>query len=361
MAKGRNGPPWGKLALGATLVLALVLAAVGDPRMRVEIRVWSPDGTVRRVSPDVGVYYQACVHPEGTSVIFSGSDGGPPRVWRAELPSGDVRALTPADKAAFLATYSWDGSSIVFSSDLESDLPSVPLRDLEDARLYRPGTKHGDKRRDFSLYLMDEHGGGVRRVTRGAHRDLRGTFSPDGSELAFFSNRKFLHPLWIVDSAGEGEPRPVPFEGPEAWGAFRPWYTKDGVHLYFFGNPMRGDPRKRIARIPAAGGVPEPLAWDDRGKSQGPFVDPDGEHLLFHTDRTGRAELWEVPLNGGEPRMLEPSLPDLPPDRKVMHPTRARDGTLAFDVTYDPGSPAVRTLRRWRRALLDRFSTWLSG
>ncbi len=341
------------------LSTALALWLVEPPRMRAEVYAWFPDGTTRRVSPDAGTYYQSCVHPAGTSVVFGGAETGPPRIWRADLGTGQVAPITPPDSAAFLATYSWDGASIVFSSDRAFDKPSIAVQDTPDPRLYRPATT-GEHLRFFNLFVAPDAGGDARQVTRGRFRDLRATFAPDGARLAFVSTReRRVSPLFTVDVAGEETPRAIPFDC-DAWNAYRPWYTADGSELYFFGERESTEPtgaasRKRIAHLPVAGGAVETVAWDDRGKSQGPFLDPSGASLLFHTDRTGRSELWELPFDGGEARMLVPPGLDLPDDRELMHPTRARNGVITFDASYADGSALHRAL--W--ALRARLASWM--
>lgn len=336
----------------ATLALALLLA--GEPRMRADVFAWMPSGEVRRVSPSEGTFYQACVSPDGTSAIFAGGDVGPPRVWKADLATGEARPLTPPDSAAFVASWSWSGEEIVFSSDRDSGLPSIELQDTFDPRLYRPATS-GPNRREFNLYVMDPDGGHVRRITSGPYRDLRATFSPDGERITFHSDRRPYAPLWTTRADGTGEPQPVRLEGEVRWDAFRPWYSADGSELWFFASVIGGDPRKRVLHVSAAGGQPKPLAWDDRGKTQGPFIDPLGPYLLLHTDRTGRSELWEVPLEDGQPRMLVPPGLDLPADRQVMHPTRSRTGVITFDASYRAGGALVRGLQDVRAGLSWRL------
>jgi len=296
------------------------------------------------------------VNPKGTSAVFGGAITGPPRIWRADFTTGEVAPITPADSAAFLATYSWDGESIVFSSDRAFDAPSIEVQDTPDPRLYRPATT-GANLRNFNLFVVPDAGGEARQVTRGPFRDLRASFSPDGTRLVFMSSRGAA-PFVTVDVAGTEEPTPIPFEG-GAWNPYRPWYTADASEIWFFGepvprNPLAGRPtyaRKRLAHFPAGGGRVETVAWDDRGKSQGPFVDPSGKSLLFHTDRTGRSELWEMPFDGSAPHMLVPPGLDLPEDRELMHPTRSRNGVITFDASYSSGSWCRRALDALRRKL----------
>jgi Tol biopolymer transport system component len=83
-----------------------------------------------------------------------------------------------------------------------------------------------------------------------------------------------------------------------------------------------------MCKIPADGGDFVPLANDDRGLSHGPFVDPNGEVLLMHSNRSGTWQIYELPLDGaGPPRLLQP-----PGFVKATHPTRAKNGVITFDV-----------------------------
>ena len=313
-----------------------------------KVYAWFPDGRVEDVSPEAGTYYQSCIHPNGTDVIFAGAETGPPRIFRTDFSSLVPKPLTPADSAAFLATYSWDGTRIVFSSDRDFPGRSIGVEEIPDPRLYRPGTRGGDRHRYFSLYIMDADGSNVRRITTGEHRDLRGSFSPDGRTIVFFSDRSYETPLWTVPADGSAEPTPIPVEGNERWTAFRPWYSLDGETIYFFGSRKGIADRKRILFLPVTGGRPHTLPWDDRGKTQGPFIDGTGRNLLFHSTRTGRAELYEYPLDGDEGRMLVPPLdPSLPEDREVMHPTRSKNGVVTFDISLKTYSPLDARLYGW--------------
>jgi dipeptidyl aminopeptidase/acylaminoacyl peptidase len=65
------------------------------------------------------------------------------------------------------------------------------------------------KNKNFSsLYLVPTGGGRMRRLTRGDHVDHSPRFSPDGTRLAFLSNREKLSALWVLPMDG-GEPNRV--------------------------------------------------------------------------------------------------------------------------------------------------------
>jgi dipeptidyl aminopeptidase/acylaminoacyl peptidase len=64
-----------------------------------------------------------------------------------------------------------------------------------------------------------------------------------------------------------------------------------------------GKYRKRLWRVPAAGGAAEQLTSADANDGS-PRFSPDGKTLLFLSDRAGSGQSWLLPLAGGEPRKL---------------------------------------------------------
>jgi len=95
--------------------------------------------------------------------------------------------------------------------------------------------------------------------------------------------------------------------------------------LYFF-TDING--RHQICSASADASNVVPLLNDDKGLSHGPFVDPFGEVLLMHSNRSGLWQSWELPLDGKSPvKLLEP-----PGFNQATHPTRAKNGIITFDV-----------------------------
>jgi TolB protein len=139
--------------------------------------------------------------------------------------------------------------------------------------------------------------------------------------------------LWSVPVDQSAAPRPLQSRG---WG-YRPWFSADGQSIFFF-TDVGG--RHQICRMPAEGGEPSPLSNDDRGNSHGPFTDPNGECLLMHSTRDfGRMRLWQLPLDGSPPTLIQP-----PGFTAGAHPTRSKNGIVAFDGSRD--SRSIRAVIR---------------
>jgi len=278
-----------------------------------DVFAWFPDGQVKKVSSGNGIYYQPCIHPEGTHVVYSGNSSGTLRVWKADLKTCDVVPLSPAGSGARHPAFSWDGKKIAFSSDKASGQSAERIEDMSTKGV-------PPKNQIVNIFIMDSDGNNLKQVTKGSYQDQRPTFNPDGKNIAFVSNRSGELRLWVVPADGGAEPIPLQEEG---WG-YRPWYSADGKWIFFFTDI---DWRRRICKIPAEGGELIPLPNDDAGRNHGPFADPGGKSLLMHSKRDHYWEIWELPLDGGPAHRLMPA-----GFLSAAHPTRSKNGIITFDV-----------------------------
>jgi Tol biopolymer transport system component len=283
------------------------------------IYAWFPDGRVERVSPADGIYYQACIHPEGTDAIFFGASAGSPLLWKAAFAAGELTPLTDADAGARHPVYAWDGQAIAFASDR---LSAGAHERIED---FIASTRRVAGDVTFNIFVADADGNQTRQITFGAYQDHRPSFSPDGQTVVFASNRDGAIRIWRAPADGSESPRQILTEG---WG-YRPWYSVDGQTIFFYSDMRSDEPgQDRICQMPAGGGPVRRLPNDDRGITHGAFADPAGECLLVHSTRSGEWGIWELPLDGSPMRQLQP-----PGYRVVSHATRSRNGVITFDTT----------------------------
>jgi Tol biopolymer transport system component len=273
-----------------------------------------------RVSPGDGVYFMACVQPDGDHVVFWGGSTGRPRLWIAD-GTGGFDALTDASRSARFPVYSADGRSLAYAS---SSHPTERIERLRNqSSIGRP-----DPRARMSIVVRRGASGRERHVTDGRHQDERPALSPDGKLVAFISDRGGPNGLWVAHTDGLTQPRPLVVHR----GVYRPWWSADGERIFFFTFGRR----HQIHYVAAAGGAPVPLANDDRGWTHGPYADLGGGQLIVHSTREGVPfrnlwSLFELPLDGGRPRRLMP-----PGHERGAHGTRARNGVLTFDVSRRP-------------------------
>jgi len=301
-------------------VLAVVLLVNGATKLHfyTNVYAWYPEGRIKKISPGDGIYFQPCIHPGGTHVVYYGNSTGPPRVWVAEIETKEAVALTPAESNARHPVYDWKGERIAFSSDYVFDQKHETVEEMTPSGDSPPNSH-------FNIFIMDADGKNIRQVTKGPFQDERPSFSPDGKEITFVSNRLGRkNGLWRVSVDGTKGPWPLLQKG---WG-YRPWYSVDGQWIFFYSGIER---RHRICKVPANGGKLVPLENDNLQLSHGPFVDPNGDVILIHGIKKGGEfhGIWEIPLNGNPPRQLKP-----PGFAKIHHghATRGKNGVITFDA-----------------------------
>jgi dipeptidyl aminopeptidase/acylaminoacyl peptidase len=127
-----------------------------------------------------------------------------------------------------------------------------------------------------------------------------------------------------------------------------------------------GEYRSRLWRVPLNRGRPEQLTFADANDVR-PAFSPDGEQLVFLSDRSERFQPWLLPLGGGEPRQaaeLEGAVAAAhwsPDGRNVL--LLAPSGEDRF-IVGDRDEPLVRRIRdlTWRLdgyGIRDQFtSAW---
>ncbi|HEX3878880.1 MAG TPA: S41 family peptidase, partial [Bryobacteraceae bacterium] len=110
------------------------------------------------------------------------------------------------------------------------------------------------------IWTANENGSGAQRLTDNAARDQFPRFSPDGSMIAFSSNRDGNYDVFVIPSAG-GKPRQLTFH--TAADNVVGW-TNDGKNIVF--SSTRGNGAfpsvATLWEIPVSGGIETPISTD---------------------------------------------------------------------------------------------------
>jgi Tol biopolymer transport system component len=120
---------------------------------------------------------------------------------------------------------------------------------------------------------------------------------------------------------------------PAAPSYFHGW-SPDGRWLAFVAE--RGDGNYELYRVPARGGDEERLT-SAGGYDDGPEYPPDGEHIYFNSNRSGRWEIWRMPASGAGPGdgLAEQVTRDAPED---WFPHVSPDGRQMVFLSFPPGT-----------------------
>lgn len=200
-----------------------------------------------------------------------------------------------------------------------------------------------DRSGRFEIYLRDMVAGGERtQLTADGQHNLQPAWSPDGRRLAYHSSG--LGGIWIVDRAG-GAPRQVSRFGS------RPTWAPDGTRLAFQAAPYTEPGAaafetfgpSSIWIVDVAGGQPRRVtdAWRPEGSHTRPTWFPDSQRLLFATQDLDATQFWTIDLRSGTlTRVLDAGAraldPALSPDGRAFYYVRKDDH---FDLWRQPLTP----------------------
>ncbi len=308
--------------------------------------------------------------PDGRFLSFTSSRQGSKgsQLWLIDRRGGE--AMKVSDVRGGFSDYAWspDSRQIAFISTdpdpaVAADSSGRPRPIVIDRYLFKGGTSYYDRSRDH-LYLFDIETRKATRLVDGLFEEEGPTWSPDGRQLSFISDRSEPDPdrtnnsdVWIVDARAGATPRrltnwPGPDRGPAQW-------SPDGRTIAY---RKGSEPQyqaynlSRLAVVPAAGGEPRLLA-PTLDRDVGELLwSIDGRSVIFTVENDRTNYLARVGLDGGE---LEPLTHG---EQIVSSPTQSSDGRLAMLMStpnrplevYALDGDSLRPLSRQNDA-------WLAG
>ena len=212
---------------------------------------WSPDG--RRIAFESH-------REDGSNVYVIGADGK------------NLVQLTKAAESDGHPSWSPDGLKIAFTSRRNGNFTGpFFLLDLE-------------------IFVMDAHGENVVRLTRSVESDADPSWSPDGTKIAFESQRDFDYEIYVMDADGENVVRLTQSPG---WDSDPSW-SPDGKNIAF--RSVR-DRDYEICIMDADGGnvvrLTQSPGWDGE-----PSWSPDGTKIAFASSRDGNSEIYVMNADG---------------------------------------------------------------
>ena len=250
--------------------------------------------------------------PDGKEVLYESRRTGTADLWIAPVDGGKPRQLTHDVRNDQSGSWSSDGKWIAFISDRgkQRDIWVVPSAGGQEQRVtdtpaeeggiphFRPGTAELTfvaTAPTGSLWTRDAATGKETRLTPDSIRTSWFNTAPDGKSVNFVIERGGgIEDLAVVPIGG-GAIRTLLAGGGTVQG---PLWSPDGSKIAF------GSDRAGIGDIwviDAAGGAPRALtSWP--GFEQNPAWSADGATVYFSADREARiADIWKVPAAGGDP------------------------------------------------------------
>lgn len=308
------------------------------------------------------------ISPEGEQVAYTvtstslDDDEQERRVWVASLDGGEPLPMTAAGSSAWSPRWSPDGRYLSFLSDREDDTAQVWILDRrggearqltdvsEGVRGYEwapdgdrlvlvvrdpaedtwafppadddvPAPRVVDRlqfKRDYvgylghrrtHLYVFDLETEESRQITFGDFDDSDPAWSPDGSRIAFVSNRSdnpdrnYDTDIWVVEPGTASRERP-PLQvttnpGPDRAPAWSPDGTRI-AHVSAVDLEAMVYATPHLAVVPAGGGEATVLTAELDRHVSAPRFSGDGQRIYFILEDSAERHLGVIPAGGGE-------------------------------------------------------------
>jgi Tol biopolymer transport system component len=236
-----------------------------------------PDGTdIQSLPTGTLALGEPVWSPDRTRILVSG--GQTPKgaedvnhdIYVIDPDGGNPLRLTDWEGIDALGNWSPDGERIVFVSDRAG-----PLRTEAD---------------NLDIYVMDNDGSNVIRLTDDPEHDIEPAWSPDGTQILFISMRIAGSELYVMNA--DGSSVTLLLEDPTGQ-LYRPAWSPDGTTIVYQQDPgpdlwlmnSDGTNRRNITNTPYA----------DDGEAEWSL---DGTQIVFNSDRTGNTEIWIMDADG---------------------------------------------------------------
>lgn len=254
-----------------------------------------------------------------SKIVFISSRTGHKEVWSMDYDGAGQTQVTKLGSISLSPKASPDSSRIAFSTFANGG-PNIAMYSRDLDRLVKfpafggtnispawspDGTKlafSSSRTGDPEIYIVNADGTGLKRLTAYKGPDVSPAWNPKtGAQIAFVSGRTGLPQIYIMDADGTNLQR-ITNEGY----AVSPSWSPNGQYLLFawirhYGPGAPGAQDIYIMDVASRQWV---QLTHDGGRNDFPSWAPDGRHIVFQSNRTGRDEIWSMLADGSQQKQL---------------------------------------------------------
>ncbi len=301
--------------------------------------------------------------PDGTRLAFLSDRDGRDQIWVIRIDGGEAVRVTAARHAVSELAWAPDGRRLVYVSRGGGNPkgsapqgivgPSGQPRVIQTLAYKRDGEGFLEGARKH-LWIIDIDGGEAIQITEGDWDDTSPTWSPDGSMIAFVSNRtedrdhNVVSDVWVVSAGGAEARKLTSSEGP----SLVPAWSPDGHWIAYVGHtnpePTHYTTNPTVWLVPARGGGARNLTASMDRPAAGfvlsdirdirsfvrPAWSPDSRCVYYIATDHGNVHLFELALSeSGDVKAIRRVVGG---DRQVLAFTLSRDGNWVSFTSTKP-------------------------
>ncbi|MDE3202131.1 MAG: CehA/McbA family metallohydrolase [Acidobacteriota bacterium] len=270
----------------------------------------------KQLTASAGYDYEPDCSPDGHWVAFVRYEHDAMELWALNLTTLRSHQLTSGGNVNVDPRFSPDGKRIVFVSTSYHKRFHIFVADFSNGTLTNVQRLTGEDRSTLPRFYYSEF-----------NHEISPTWSPDGKEILFVSNRRHIYGtggFWRMRAESGAEAHEIHYEE-TAWKA-RPEFSPDGKRLVYAS--YLGGQWHQLWIMPAEGGDAFPISYGDFDNTN-PRWSPDGTRIAFISNRSGNTALWLQDVIGGAQREV------VARHKHYLHPM----GHLSITVLDASGKP----------------------
>ncbi|MBT5220598.1 MAG: S9 family peptidase [Woeseia sp.] len=262
--------------------------------------------------------------PDGRHLGFLAAKGDPEdaktQVWTLDLRGGEAKQYSAVDQG--VGDFAWgpdskrmllmitdkSASQLAEDAAAEAGEETLPLPYVIDRLQFKQdGVPYLDRSRTH-IYVSDDRNEEPLQLTFGDFDDGQAVWSPDGSKIAFVSNRteepdgNNNSDIWVVSAEGDASTRDIKQITTNEGGDHSPSWSHDGRQIAYV---TVTEPEliwyatNHLAIVSASGGNARVLTENlDRNVSS-PVFAPDDESIVFGLEDSGERHLAQIDVSSG--------------------------------------------------------------
>ncbi len=251
----------------------------------------------------------------GSKIVFVSKKNDFKEIYECDFDGHELRQLTNSQSISLTPALSPDGRYLAYT-DFSSGRSALYIKNLSDGKLSTigksgisidPGWRNSREvattlsfEGDQEIYLIKTDGVISRRLTFSKGTDISPSFSPDGSKMAFVSDRNGMPQIFIQDLQS-GQVNRLTFSGryntQPSWSpagdkiAYSTWESGSEINIFAIG--VDGSGLKQLTV--------------NSGENEYPSWSPDGRMIVFTSNRQSSKKLYIMESTGENQRPLLPS------------------------------------------------------